>query len=272
MTYLTPQLNIPYLITDVKHMEMPPIFYEVHSNLPREGPGENQSTEKAYKMLRNLPAKPRILDIGCGPGMQTITIAKLSQGQITAVDNHQAFLDQLNASAQKEGVSGRIKTAIGDMFNLQFDKGSFDVVWCEGAIFIIGFEKGLREWRPLLADKGYFVTSELSFLRKDLPSELDAYMKEMYAGLDNSAANTVEENLVAAKKAGYQVIGSFILPKSGWFDNYYTPIETKLPALREKHKGEPEALAYLSAEEKEIEMFRRYSDYYGYAFYILQKA
>jgi ubiquinone/menaquinone biosynthesis C-methylase UbiE len=253
-------------------MEMPPIFYEVHSNLPREGPGENQSTEKAYKTLKNLPAKPRILDIGCGPGMQTITLAKLSQGQITAMDNHQSFLDQLNASAIREGVSDRIKTSKGDMFNLQFEKCSFDLIWCEGAIFIIGFEKGLREWRPLLADNGYLVTSELSFLRKDLPPELDVYMKEMYAGLENSAAKMVEENLETAKKAGYKVIDSFILPKSGWWDNYYKPIEAKLPCLKAKHKDEPEALAYLTAEEREIEMFRHYSDYYGYAFYILQKA
>ncbi len=204
--------------------------------------------------------------------MQTITLAKLSQGQITAMDNHQSFLDQLNASAIREGVSDRIKTSKGDMFNLQFEKCSFDLIWCEGAIFIIGFEKGLREWRPLLADNGYLVTSELSFLRKDLPPELDVYMKEMYAGLENSAAKMVEENLETAKKAGYKVIDSFILPKSGWWDNYYKPIEAKLPCLKAKHKDEPEALAYLTAEEREIEMFRHYSDYYGYAFYILQKA
>lgn len=253
-------------------MEMPPIFYEVHSNLPREGPGENQSTEKAYKMLKNLPAKPRIIDIGCGPGMQTITLAKLSSGKITAIDNHQAFLDQLNQNATIEGVSSSIKTAKGDMFNLEFEKASFDVVWCEGAIFIIGFEKGLREWRPLLTDNGYLVTSELSFLRKDLPQEVEAYMKEMYAGLENSQANTVEENIEIAKKAGYKVIDTFVLPNSGWWDNYYTPIAAKLPILKEKHKDEPEALAYLAGEEREIEMFSKYSDYYGYAFYILQKA
>jgi ubiquinone/menaquinone biosynthesis C-methylase UbiE len=253
-------------------MEMPPMFYEVHSNLPREGPGENQSTEKAFRALKNWSSKPRMLDIGCGPGMQTITLAKLSQGQITAVDNHQAFLDQLNRNAQKEGVDSNIKTVKEDMFNLKFEKESFDVVWCEGAIFVIGFEKGLREWRPLLADNGYLVTSELSFLRKDLPEELEAYMKEMYAGLENSAANTVEENIETAKKAGYKLIDLFILPKHGWWDNYYTPIQAKLPALKAKHKGEPEALAYLASEEREIAMFSKYSDYYGYAFYILQKA
>jgi ubiquinone/menaquinone biosynthesis C-methylase UbiE len=204
--------------------------------------------------------------------MQTLEVAKLSEGQIIAVDNHQSYLDQLNVSAKKEGLSARIKTLKGDMFNLQFEKGSFDVVWCEGSIFIIGLEKGLCEWKPLLADNGYLVASELSWLKNDRPDELEDYMKEMYAGLEGSAVNTVEENLKTADKLGCSVVDSFILPKSGWWDNYYTPIEAKLPALKAKHKDEPEALAYLAAEEKEIEMFRRYSDYYGYAFYVLQKA
>ncbi|MGD6851036.1 MAG: class I SAM-dependent methyltransferase [Candidatus Bathyarchaeia archaeon] len=252
-------------------MEMPPIFYEVHSGLPREGPGSNESTQRAFKTLKNLPTKPRILDIGCGPGMQTIELAKLSSGQIEAVDNHQPFLDQLNSSAKKEGLSDKIKTVKGDMFYLKYEKDSFDIVWCEGAIFIIGFEKGLCEWRPLLKNGGYMVVSELSFFREDLPQELAVYMKEMYAGLEGSEARSVEANLETAKEISFKVVDSFALPKSGWWDNYYLPIEAKLPQLKAKHKDEPEAMQYLAGEEREIEMYRKYSDYYGYAFYVLQK-
>lgn len=115
------------------------------------------------------------------------------------------------------------------------------------------------------------VVSELSFFRKDLPKELSEYMKEMYAGLEGSEAKTVEANLETAKKLGFEVVDSFALPKSGWWDNYYTPIETKLSLLKAKHKDNPKALEYLAGEEMEIEMFRKYSDNYGYAFYVLQK-
>jgi SAM-dependent methyltransferase len=250
-------------------MEMPPIFYEVHSNLPREGPGSNESTQRAFRALKNLPANPRILDIGCGPGMQTIELAKLSGAQIEAVDNHQAFLDELNLSAKKEGLADKIHAYKGDMFNLKYEKESFDLIWCEGAIFVIGFERGLKQWRPLLKNKGYLVLSELSWFREDLPSELEAYMKEMYAGLEEGV-NSIEENKETARKTGYQVLDSFSLPKKDWLD-YYTPIAAKLPSLKAKHKDEPEALQYFAGEEKEIEMYQKYSDYYGYAFYILQK-
>jgi ubiquinone/menaquinone biosynthesis C-methylase UbiE len=252
-------------------MEMPQIFYEVHSNLTREGPGDNESTCRAFKLLKNLPAKPRIIDIGCGPGMQTIELAKLSGGQIEALDNHQAFLDQLDLSAKKEGLSERIKIVKGDMFNLKYEKESFDLIWCEGAIFIIGFEKGLTEWRPLLAKNGFLVLSELVWLRKDLPGELQSFMKEMYAGLEGSGVRSIEENIETAKKLGFQVLNSFTLPKKDWWD-YYSLIEAKLPLLKAKHKDEKEALQYLAGEEREIGMYRKYSDYYGYVFYVLQKA
>ncbi|MCW4000130.1 MAG: class I SAM-dependent methyltransferase [Candidatus Bathyarchaeota archaeon] len=253
-------------------MDLPAIFFEVHSDLPREGPGDSQSTAKAFHMLKGLPPKPRILDVGCGPGMQTIELAKLSGVQIEAVDFHQPFLDELEAAAQKAGVSSRIHAVRGDMFNLQYPKESFDLVWCEGAIFVIGFGRGLREWQPLLRRGGYLVASELSWFNRDAaPLEVKAFLAEMYAGMENSSANTVEENLETARKLGYGVVGSFKLPDSGWWDNYYTPIEAKLPGLRAKHHGDADAMAYLDSEEKEISMFRHYSSYYGYAFYVLQK-
>jgi ubiquinone/menaquinone biosynthesis C-methylase UbiE len=202
--------------------------------------------------------------------MQTIELAKLSGSKIEAVDNHQPFLDEMNAQAKKEGVSDKIHAVRGDMFNLQYQKESFDLIWCEGAIFIIGFEKGLTTWRSLLANKGYLVVSELSWFRNDLPEELVTYMREMYAGIESEGVKTVDENLKTARKAGYRNIDSFLLPNSCWWD-YYTPIEAKLPSLKEKFRNQPEALQYLACEEREIEMYRRYSDYYGYAFYMLEK-
>jgi len=248
------------------------IFFEVHSNLPRAGPGSNESTYRAFKSLKNLPAKPRILDIGCGPGMQTIELAKLSGGQIEALDNHQPFLYQLNLNAKKEGLSDRIKTVNGDMFNLNYAKESFDIIWCEGAIFIIGFEKGLTEWRPLLVNNGYLVLSELSWLNKDAPKELKSFMKEMYAEMECSGPKGIDENTETANKLGFHVLNSFTIPKKDWWDNYYSPIEAKLPSLKAKYRDDSEALQFFDSHfEMEIEMYRKYSDYYGYVFYVLQK-
>lgn len=48
------------------------------------------------------------------------------------------------------------------MFELPFSANTFDIIWSEGAIFIIGFEQGLREWKPFLKLGGYLVLSELA--------------------------------------------------------------------------------------------------------------
>ena len=61
-------------------------FMALYGTLPRAGPGDDASTAKAYGMCDGLPAKPRILDIGCGPGAQTLALARLSEGTILALD------------------------------------------------------------------------------------------------------------------------------------------------------------------------------------------
>jgi ubiquinone/menaquinone biosynthesis C-methylase UbiE len=216
-------------------------------------------------MLKNLPENPRILDVGCGPGMQTVELAKLSGGQIVALDVHESVLEQLREAVKKEGVNDRIKAVKGDMCNLKFEDNSFDVIWSEGAIFIIGFEKGLREWKRLLTPKGYVVVSELSWLKHDAPKEAKDYMMQLYPVI-----KTIEGNVEIIRNRGYRLVGSFVLPSQSWWDNYYTPIEAKLPSLKARYKDDEEALQVIAYEETEIDMFRKYSDYYGYAFYIMQ--
>jgi len=91
-------------------MEGMEYFYELFLGLPRGGPGDNKSTEKAFSCLKRLPAEPLILDIGCGHGMQTLELARICKGKIIALDNYQPFLDILNKNAKEEGFEKRIIT------------------------------------------------------------------------------------------------------------------------------------------------------------------
>lgn len=241
------------------------IFFEIHKNLPREGPGSSECTQKAYSYLKELPPEPSILDIGCGPGAQTIELAKRTDGKIVALDNHAPFLDQLNHQAKREGVENKIKIIEGSMFDMPFDEETFDVVWSEGAIFIIGFKKGLQEWRRFLKRNGYIVVSELSWLRSEPPKQLSQYWDRVFPEM-----KTVENNLNIIKCLGFKSVGHFVVPESGWWDEYYTPMGKRIVGLREKHKGDPEANKTLDETQLEIEMYRNYSDYYGNVFYVMQ--
>ena len=130
------------------------IFFEIHKDLTREGPGDSQSTRQAISLLKDLPVHPLILDIGCGPGMQTLDLAAYTSGEIIAVDTHQPFLDQLQRRIEIKGLAERVHLANVSMFDLKFPEQNFDVIWSEGAIYIIGFENGLRTWRRLLKHGG----------------------------------------------------------------------------------------------------------------------
>ena len=64
------------------------------------------------KALRMIPVieRPRIIDIGCGSGVSTIELARLTDGEITGLDIDQTALDRLNSKIKKAGLSDRFKT------------------------------------------------------------------------------------------------------------------------------------------------------------------
>jgi ubiquinone/menaquinone biosynthesis C-methylase UbiE len=241
------------------------IFFELHQDIPREGPGEAACTRQAFALMSGLPAQPRILDIGCGPGLQTLELARISAGSLLAIDTHRPFLEALARRASREGLADQISVRNQSMFALDFEPGSFDVLWSEGAIYIIGFEKGLREWQPLLKKGGYLAATELSWLKADPPAEVKTFWQENYPHIQ-----TREENLALLQQAGYRAVGHFALPESAWWQDYYTPLEKRIAILTEQYRDNDEALAFLDNSQREINLYRKYSEWYGYAFYIMQ--
>jgi cyclopropane fatty-acyl-phospholipid synthase-like methyltransferase len=146
-------------------------FYEIFdASLPRLGPGDDASTRKALDMLlttrpQRKDAKLRILDIGCGNGAQTIQLAKYADGTITAVDNHKPFLDELQRRAEAESLSAKIEFCLKDMRALGIEMGSFDLIWAEGSLFIMGFREGLEACHDLLTPSGLLAARKICHYR-----------------------------------------------------------------------------------------------------------
>jgi SAM-dependent methyltransferase len=138
-----------------------------------EGLGEASSiglnfTRKAFQMLPKLD-RPRILDVGCGQGRATLELARLSGGQVVGLDIDQAALEVLSRKIDEEGLSDRVRIVHGSMFDLDFPDESFDVLWAEGALNVIGFESGLRGWHRLIKPGGFLVVHEGVWLQPDPP-------------------------------------------------------------------------------------------------------
>jgi len=242
------------------------IFFEIHKDIPREGPGDNKFTKRAFSLLKDLPEKPLILDIGCGPGMQTIELAKNTEGKIIAIDTHEPFLEVLKGKIMAENLIGKIDARKGSMFSLEFNKNTFNLIWSEGAIYIIGFGRGLKEWKEYIKPGGYLVASEISWLREDIPQELKDFWESEYPGIGG-----IKTNLAIIKKSGYLPVEHFTLPKSGWWNDYYNPLMERIKILEIRYSEDQEAMAQLEEEKKEIELYRKFSDYYGYVFYLMKK-
>lgn len=241
------------------------IFFEIHQDLPREGPGKNKYTRKAFRMLPKIE-NPHILDIGCGPGGQTLELARLSQGCVIGIDTHQPYLDGLANRIKEKGLSDRVRALNCSMFDMNFPKGSFDIIWAEGSIYIIGFERGLREWRPFIKPKGFLVVHEMTWLRPNPPEEICAYWKEFYPGI-----KTVSDNLDLISNCGYQLIGHFTLPEDAWWVEYYNPLEKRIKKLRKKYIDDLEGIAVMDNEQREIDLYKKYHKWYGSVFFIMQQ-
>lgn len=240
-------------------------FFEIHKDLPREGPGDSESTRRAFRKLSALPEEPVILDVGCGPGAQTLDLADLSDGVIYAVDTHQPFLARLQENVTELGLDKRIHVLKQSMKELQFAPTSFDLIWSEGAIYIMGFEAGLRAWKPLLKPGGYIAVTELTWLKPDPPAEVKEFWKTGYP-----AMKSLEENLDIIHACDFYLIDYFVLPNSSWTDDYYQPMKARIDMLREQYLSDPDRLQQLDIEQEEIAIFNQYNEWYGYVFYIMQ--
>ena len=240
-------------------------FYQVFESLPRQGPGCTGATRKAYSYLPTLPKDAKILDIGCGSGTQTRELAKLTSGIITAVDNYQPFLDTLTIQAQKNGLGQRIRPLYASMDSLPFEKEQFDLIWSEGSIFIIGFEKGLATWKPLLKKGGYMVVSDAAWFESNPPGELVQWWEK-----EGYIPRTEDQLAEQVRNSGFRLITMYRLPEAGWWENFYVPMLDRLNELRKIHGGDPALAAVLDTFDHEIDMYRQYKRYYGYTLFVMQ--
>ena len=251
---------------DLPDLPVPPAFLELHRDLPREGPGSDAATERAFDRLPPIP-DGRILDLGCGPGRQTLVLARRLGRPVEAVDLHLPYLRQLEASAAAVGLSALVRPRHADFCALDDPPGSAALIWSEGAVYLAGFADGLRLWRPLLVTGGLVVVSELTWLTDTPPAEAAAYFAEAYPAMTNVAGN-----LRLVEQAGYRVLDHFVLPRQAWWDEYLTPLAARVAHLRPRAETDPELAAILDEQDAETDACRRWGDSFSYVFYLMQRA
>ncbi|MFE0738041.1 GNAT family N-acetyltransferase [Streptomyces sp. NPDC058855] len=237
-------------------------FFALHHGLPRQGPGSDATTRRLLSLAGTLPERPRVLDLGCGPGRSALLLAAEAGARVTAVDTHEPFLDELRAAAVARGLDGLIRPVRADMAAPPFPDGSFDLVWAESSVFVVGFDRALAAWRRLLAPGGTLVLTECVWTTGEPGPQARAFWDPHYP------LRTVTANAAAAVAAGYHVLGTFLQPETDW-EEYYGPLAAHADAADTTLPGMAAAVAGARAE---IALRREHGGEYGYAGFALRPA
>lgn len=240
---------------------MESIFFEVFEPLPRQGPGNRASTLRALESCAGLPEAPRIVDLGCGCGAQTLDLASVTSGTILAVDLHQPLIERLAADVARLGLSERVEVRVADMASLE-PSGTFDLVWSEGALYNLGLDAALAVCAGLLQPGGYLAFTEAVWRTQDPPEDARRAFAEYPAMGDVAAV------LDLLDRTGWEVFDHFPLPNEAWWDQFYAPMERRIEELRAQYTDSPDALAVLDEIAEEPRMHRRSGSTYGYEFFI----
>jgi SAM-dependent methyltransferase len=236
-------------------------FFLLHAGLPRQGPGSDATTRRLLGLAAPLPDRPRVLDLGCGPGRSALLLAAEADANVTALDLHQPFLDELTAAADRRGLADRIATVRASMADPPYPDGAFDLVWSEGSAYNIGFDAALRTWRRLLASHGTLVVTECEWATARPSAAARAFWDPQYP------LRTSAQNAAAARDAGYAVVAVLPLPESDWFDEYYVPLSARLDAADVTDPATADAVA---ATRAEIALRCSHGADYRYAGYVLR--
>lgn len=201
-------------------------------------------TRKAFGMMTGAK-NPSILDIGCGSGIPTLELVRMGAAHVTGIETDQVQLDRLAKKAKETGVSDRVTLINRSMMAMDFPIGGFDVIWAEGSIAAIGFERGLRKWSPFLKSDGYLV----------LHDELKDFKKK----------------LRLIPRRGYDLIGHFNISEDVWRDAYFEPLGQKLKEIRSRYGNGDGVSELLADEQRDVDGLQKDPRRCRSVFYVMKK-
>jgi len=243
------------------------LLIDLHKNNKRQWPGSDADTLRALSFIKIEKNKTyKIADIGCGTGHHTVLLAKSIDSNIVAVDLFSDFLDKLEQNAKSEWIQNNIKTLNQSMDNLQFGEEEFDIIWSEGAIYNMWFENGIKNRQKFIKKDWYIVISEITRLTNQRPSEINNHRNTEYPEID-----TASQKIKILEDNGFVLSWYFYLSEDSRIQNYYKSLEDNLEWFLQRHDYSQIAKNIVQWERQEIQLYKKYKDYFSYGFYIARK-
>jgi ubiquinone/menaquinone biosynthesis C-methylase UbiE len=201
-------------------------------------------TRRAFHILPQID-KPRILDIGCGSGIPTLELARLGQGEVIGIDIDQTALDKFASNIAESGLSDRVRALNCSLIDMNFTEESFDIIWSEGSIYVIGFERGLKEWKRFLKPGGFMVIHD--------------------------EQGDVNEKLVQISTCGYDLLGSFLLSKETWWKEYFAPLEKSITEAQTEYSNNLKVLEEIHQAQGELDTFKKNPERNSSVYFVMKR-
>lgn len=240
------------------------LLVDFHREGERQGPGSSKDTLRALDLLK-LPKDKNlaVADIGCGTGAQTLCLAENLEAHLWAIDLFPEFLEELEKRADAQGLGEKIKVQQASMDQLPLNPASLDLIWSEGAVYLMGFREGIQYWKKYLKPGGLLALSEITWTTAERPAEIENHWQSAYSQIATAA-----EKIKVLEDCGFSPQGFFLLGEESWEKNYYQASEARFAAFLAKHQQLPAAQQLIENEREEIRLYRKYKDYFSYGFYL----
>jgi len=172
-------------------------------------------------------------------------LARLSGGEVTGIDIDQPALDALTRKIKKAGFSDRVQAINCSILDMSFPDESFDIIWSEGSIFVVGFERGLQEWKRFLKPNGFMVIHD--------------------------EEGSILQKLKKITECGYDLLDYFMLAEDIWWAEYYAPLEKLIQKARLRPGDAPGVIEELQSAQREIDMFKKHTERNKSVYFVIKK-
>ena len=241
------------------------LIADFFKRLKRQGPGGEWETRLATSLIPDFKRKIKIADIGCGMGSQTFVLADEYDAEIDAVDLLPEMMEGIKKLCKEKGLEDCVLPVQASMDKLPFQPNSYDLIWAEGSIFIMGYDNGLKYWHQFLKPGGYVAVTDCCWLNSQRPKDMEWIqdnVPDMYS---------IEQKIEQMSAAGYEPYAHFILPETCWTKNYYEPMKPAMETFLQDHPGEKAAQIFIGRLKDEIAYYEKNKQYFGYVFFIGKK-